>query len=153
MASTSTSVTVHHGHFDSQSRKSPTLAFLEKYALAIDSLDLSSTPCTSFFAPLAVYHDTSGNIHIGASAIWSYISRQFAPFSQIRHDVVEARVIEEEGGREVVYGETLAHFKLRGDEDEIVVPRFFVWTVGRSGEGEGTDGKVLLEQRLFWDTG
>jgi hypothetical protein len=144
---------LHHGPFNETSRANPTLNFIEKYACTIDSLDLSSTPPSSFFSPFAVYHDTKGDVHISAPQIWSYMARQFVPFSQIRHAVQEIRVVPEEEGRDVVYCETLTHFRLHGDEEEIVVPRFFVWVVGKADEGMGTDGRWILETRMFWDTG
>ena len=144
---------VHHGPFDDKARSHPTLNFIEKYSKAVDSLDLTSTPASKFFAPFAVYHDTKGDVHLTASHIWQWTARQFAPFSQIRHDMVEVRVVSEEDGRDVVYCECLTHFRLHGDDTEIVVPRFFIWTVGDAEPGEGTDGRQIHEVRIFWDTG
>ena len=56
-------------------------------------------------------------------------------------------------GRDVIYGEFLTHFWLKGDNDEVVAPRFFVWTVGEAVDGAGTEGLQFVEARLFWDTG
>lgn len=144
---------VHHGPFDESCLQNPTLNFIYKYSKIIDSLDLSTTPASAFFAPFAAYHDTKGDVHITASHIWQWLARSFAPFAQIRHDVVEVRVVSEDDGRDVVYCECLTHFRLHGDEHEIVVPRFFIWTVGDAVPGEGTDGKQIQDVRLFWDTG
>ncbi|RDL39136.1 Uncharacterized protein BP5553_03476 [Venustampulla echinocandica] len=144
---------VHHGAWDHRSRQNPALNFIEKYHLLIDNLELRSTPFSSFFAPFAAYHDTKGNTHVTGSHIWAWLSQQCSPFSQIRHDVVEARVVPDEEGRDIVYWECLTHFQLKGDNNEIVVPRFFVWTIGPAPVGEGTDGRQIHKCRVFWDTG
>ena len=145
---------VHHGPWDSHSRQSQALRFIEKHTLLIDSLNLTSTPSTTFYSPLAMLHDNKGDAHLGGSAIWTRMQRLFAPFSRIYHEVVELRVVPSPGdGRDVVYGEFLTHFWLRGDNDEVVAPRFFVWTLGEAVDGAGTEGLQFLETRSFWDTG
>lgn len=100
-----------------------------------------------------MFHDNKGDAHLGGSAIWDKMQRLFAPFSQIYHEVVEVRVVPSPDGRDVVYGEFLTHFWLKGDNDEVVAPRFFVWTVGEAVDSAGTEGLQFLETRLFWDTG
>ena len=138
------------------SRQSRILRFVEKYTLRIDSLHLSSTPSTTFYSSLAIFHDHKGDAHLGGSAIWQKMQHLFAPFSMIYHEVVEIRVVPCPDGRDTVYAEFLTHFWLKGDGpngEEIVAPRFFVWTVGDAEEGEGTEGLQFLEVRLFWDTG
>ena len=63
-------------------------------------------------------------------------------------------MLPDEEGKVVVYAQFLTYFRLRGDEEEIVAPRFFVITVGGSdGIYEGTDGLQIYDVRLFWDTG
>lgn len=82
------------------------------------------------------------------------MQRLFAPFSRIYHEVVELRVVPStDDGRDVAYGEFLTHFWLRGDNEEVVAPRFFVWTLGEAVDGAGTEGLQFLETRCFWDTG
>lgn len=82
------------------------------------------------------------------------MQRLFNPFDRVHHEMVEARVVSDESGKTVVYAQLLTHFQLRGDEEEIVAPRFFVITVGKAaGMYEGTDGMQIYEVRLFWDTG
>jgi hypothetical protein len=72
----------------------------------------------------------------------------------IHHDLVEARVVPDESGKSVVYAHLSTHFRLRGDTEEVVAPRFFVITVGEAaGIYEGTDGLQIYDVRLFWDTG
>jgi hypothetical protein len=62
-------------------------------------------------------------------------------------------VVEENQGRQIVYGEFVTHFQLKGDEEEILVPRFLIWTLGETeGEG-GAEGLQIQELRLYWDTG
>jgi hypothetical protein len=105
-----------------------------------------------------MFHDHKGDAHLGGSAIWDKMQRLFAPFSRMYHEVVEIRVVPSssgalDGGRGVVYGEFLTHFWLKGDSEEVVAPRFFVWTVGEAVDGAGTEGLQFVEARLFWDTG
>lgn len=62
-------------------------------------------------------------------------------------------MVPDESGKDVVYAHLLTHFRLRGDTEEIVAPRFFVITVGKAaGIYEGTDGMQIYDVRLFWDT-
>ena len=143
----------HRGPWDAHSQKSRALNFIEKYSTKVDSLDLSSTPSNAFYAPFAIFHDTKGDVHITGPQIWEWMKRLFSPFSEIKHEVVELRVMPDSEGRDIVYGEFLTHFRLRGEEDEIVAPRFFVFTVGEAEGGAGTDGLQIHEVRLFWDTG
>jgi hypothetical protein len=143
----------HQGPWDAHSRQSRVLRFIEKYVLKVDSLDLASTPSTTFYSPLAILHDNKGDAHLGGSAIWQGIQRLFAPFSRTFHEVVEIRVVPGADGREVVYGEFLTHFWLKGDSEDIVAPRFFVWTIGEAVDYAGTEGLQFVEARLFWDTG
>ncbi|KAG9234329.1 hypothetical protein BJ875DRAFT_17877 [Amylocarpus encephaloides] len=146
---------VHHGPWDERSRSNPTLNFIEKYQTVIDSLRLHDVPFGNFFSSFSTYHDTKGSVHFTGPQIWYWLQQQFSPFERVRHDVVEMRVVREDEGRDVVYGECLTHFTLKGDVHEIVAPRFFVWTIGEADRerGEGTDGKVIVSCRVFWDTG
>lgn len=142
----------HRGPWDSHSRQSKTLRFVEKYFDTIDSLKVESTPSTAFFAPSAVFHDTKGDVYFSGPHIWDWMKRLFKPFDTILHEVVELRVISE-GDRDVVYGEFMRHFRLRGDKTEIISPTFVVLTVGPAEEGGGTDGLQAYEVSVFWDTG
>jgi hypothetical protein len=148
------SLFTHTGTWNEHSRRSPTLKFIEKYFSKVDSLDLLSSPSSTFYAPSAVLHDTKGNPHFSGPRIWECMQRLFSPFDMIHHEMVEARVIPDESGTTVVYAQLLTRFRLRGDEEEIVAPRFFVITVGKAaGMYEGTDGMQIYDVRLFWDTG
>ena len=69
------------------------------------------------------------------------------------HEVVEVRVVPGADGRDIVYAEFLTHFWLQGDNEDIIAPRFFVWTIGEAEDSEGTDGWQFMEVRVFWDTG
>lgn len=144
---------LHHGPWDVHSRQSRALRFIEKYITTVDSLDLTSTPSSTFYSPLAMLRDNKGDAHLGGAAIWNKVQRLFAPFSCIYHEVVELRVVAGLDGRDVVYGEFLTHFCLRGDEEEVVAPRFFVWKLAEAVDGAGTEGLQLVEARIFWDTG
>lgn len=82
------------------------------------------------------------------------MQRLFSPFDRVQHEMVEARVVPDESGKAVVYAQLSTHFRLRGDDEEIVAPRFFVITIGNAaGMYEGTDGMQIYDVRLFWDTG
>ena len=63
------------------------------------------------------------------------------------------RVIQEGNGKEIVYGELLSYFQVRGDDVDIPVPRLFVWTLGEAEEKGGVEGLQIQEMRLFMDTG
>jgi hypothetical protein len=122
----------HRGPWDAHSKQSRPLNFIEKYSTKVDSLDPSSTPSSEFYAPFATFHDTKGGVHITGPHIWEWMNRLFSPFSQINHEVVELRVMQDSEGRYIIYSEFLTHFRLRGEEDDIVAPRFFVFTLGEA---------------------
>jgi hypothetical protein len=143
----------HSGPFSAESRKHAAFNFLEKYSAIVDSCNLTGTPSSAFYSPVAIFRDTKGDVHIGGDVIWNGMSRLFSPFSKIHHEVVELRVLPGVNGRDVVYAEFLTHFWFRGEEYELKVPRFFVFTIGKAEEGTGTDGLQFEEVRLFWDTG
>jgi hypothetical protein len=149
------SIFTHHGPWNDHSRQSPTLRFIEKYINRIDSLDLSSTPSSAFYSPFAELHDTNGDVYTSGPHIWGCLKRLFTPFDRINHDVIEIRVVPDGSGKDVVYAQFLTRFRLRGDEEEVVAPRFFVFSVGEAeAEGlGGTDGLQIFELRVFWDTG
>ncbi|KAH6682582.1 hypothetical protein B0J14DRAFT_128159 [Halenospora varia] len=150
----------HHGPWSARSRSNPALHFIEKYLSTIDSFPQTSSsppPSSTFFSPFATYHDTKGSVHLTGSQIWTYLLTQLSPFSSIRHEIVEFRSLIDEDGRDIVYGETIGHFRLRSEGEggeEISCPRFFVWTLGMPGqEGEGWGERVCYDCRVFWDTG
>ncbi|PMD23584.1 hypothetical protein NA56DRAFT_746605 [Hyaloscypha hepaticicola] len=147
------SLFAHHGPFNEDSRRSPALKFIEEYFSQVDALDFLSIPSSTFYHPSAILHDTKGNPQSSGPRIWQCMERLFCPFDMIHHDLVEARVVPDESGKDVVYAHLLTHFRLRGDTEEIVAPRFFVITVGKAaGIYEGTDGMQIYDVRLFWDT-
>ncbi|KUJ18305.1 uncharacterized protein LY89DRAFT_684228 [Mollisia scopiformis] len=143
----------HRGVWDEHSRQSPILRFLEKYQHHIDSIDIRSTPWSKFYSCDAIFHNTRGDVWISGSHIWRKIAALFEPFDRIFHEVIELRVIPEEDGKYVAYTEFLTHFRLKGDKNEVTAPRFFVFIVGAAEDGEGTDGLVIHELSVFWDTG
>jgi len=92
----------------------------------------------------------------GAQQIWAWMQGLFAPFSSIRHNGVHFCAISnsEADGTDVVYAEFLTTFSFAGDLEPVHVPRFFVFTIGKSAEGEaGFAGLQIRDVRLFWDTG
>jgi hypothetical protein len=142
----------HRGPWDTHSRLSPALSFLEQYYQTIDSLSLSSVPSSKFYAQDAIFRGAKGDLSISGPNIWGCMQRNLSTFEKIRHEVVECRVVEEEqekGRSCVVYAEFLTHFRLNGDEEEVVAPRFFVFRI----RDEGKEGLRIGEVRLFWDTG
>ncbi|KAL5321728.1 hypothetical protein ACEPPN_009690 [Leptodophora sp. 'Broadleaf-Isolate-01'] len=132
-SSTSTSETsliTHRGPWDAHSRQYKSLRFLERYLDTLDESKLKSTPCTTFFSPNAVFHDTKGDVYLSGSHIWAWMKRLFAPFESVTHEIVEVRVIPETEDRVVVYGEFVRHFRMRGDKTDIVSPMFCIVTIG-----------------------
>ncbi|KAH9213360.1 hypothetical protein DL95DRAFT_390486 [Leptodontidium sp. 2 PMI_412] len=155
-SSTSTSETsliTHRGPWDAHSRQYKSLRFLERYLDTLDESKLKSTPCTTFFSPNAVFHDTKGDVYLSGSHIWAWMKRLFAPFESVTHEIVEVRVIPETEDRVVVYGEFVRHFRMRGDKTDIVSPMFCIVTIGPAECEGGTDGLQIYEASVFWDTG
>ncbi|KAH7350985.1 hypothetical protein BKA65DRAFT_499498 [Rhexocercosporidium sp. MPI-PUGE-AT-0058] len=129
-SSSEMSLITHRGPWDAHSRQYKTLRFLESYLNTLDESKLKSTPCTTFFSPNAVFHDTKGDVYLSGSHIWAWMKRLFAPFELVTHEIVEVRVIPETEERFVVYGEFVRHFKLRDGRANIVSPMFSIVTIG-----------------------
>ncbi|KAE8445508.1 hypothetical protein EG329_013398 [Mollisiaceae sp. DMI_Dod_QoI] len=147
------SIFTHRGPWDEHSRQSRTLRFLEKYLQQIDSLNIAAHPWSAFYSQDALFHDTRGDVYISGDHIWTWLRRNFSPFEKSLHEVIELRVIPDEDGKHVVYGEFLTHLRLKEDKHDVVAPRFFVFIVGRADSGKGTDGLQIREASVFWDTG
>ena len=138
----------HTGPWDKHSRSSPPLVFLESYFSQVDALNTPPLPASTFYAPLAICHDTKGFTHIGSEHIWSYIFRLLAPFDKVDHEVVSLSVWNAVEKR-VVHAEFMTRFWFRGEEDEVVVPQLFVFEiVERDMEGEGW---WIERVKAFWD--
>src|ERR1039457_3480831 len=114
------SVFTHRGPWNEASRQSPALRFIEQYASIVDSLDLSTTPYSAFYSPSAIFHYTNGDVYTSGPQIWEWMKRLFSPFDKLQHELVEVRVISETDESQVVYGNFLTHFRLKGDVEEIV---------------------------------
>lgn len=57
---------------------------------------------------------------------------------------------DQDPGQQIVYAQFVQHFLLKGDldEEEILVPKFAIYTLG---EGEGEEGLQIQEVRQFYD--
>jgi hypothetical protein len=146
------SVFTHHGIFDAHSRQSRALRFIESYQQKLETLDFSS-PSSDFFAANSIFHNTKGDVYISGPHIWACHAKELVAFDQARHELVEARVVTECEDREVIYGEFVTNFRLKGIPEEIAVPRFMVWIVAAAEQGKGTNGLQIQEASVFWDTG
>lgn len=136
-------VFTHTGVWSAHSRSHPALSFLEKYGSKVDNRDLSG-PSSAFYSPTALFHDKDNTIYNGGERIWAWMHELFAPFERIWHELIAARLIEEQGGGRTVYEEYLARFRLIGDPDPVIVPRFFVSVVEKVEGRGGRDGWVVV---------
>lgn len=143
------SLITHRGPWDAHSRQYKILRFLERYLDTLDEKKIKSTPCTTFFSPNAVFHDTKGDVYLSGSHIWAWMKRLFAPFDSVTHEIVEVRAIPETEERVVVYGEFVRHFKLKNDRTDIVSPMFCIVTIGPA---EVSTFSISLEGELHSDT-
>ncbi len=153
----------HLGPWDSATRQIPAVAFVEKYASTVDSLDLSG-PFYNFFAPGAKFYNTDGIVYDGGGAIWSWMKRLFGVFSAVHHDIQSIRLIK--AGAEEWRPESEAHwviletttlFSMKSPTvagDPIEVRRLLSFLVGKSEvDGQGTDGLQILQAKVWWDSG
>ncbi len=143
---------LHRGPWNQISRQSPALKFLEKHFATVDALDFDSSPSSKFYAPNAIFHDTKGDVYISGPNIWNRTKRLLAPFSKVRHEVVEIRVISTPNEKDTVYAEFVTHFRLKGDESDVVAPRLFIFTISEAESPDATDGLQIHDMSLFWDT-
>ncbi|TAQ90316.1 hypothetical protein B7494_g1353 [Chlorociboria aeruginascens] len=145
---------VHEGPYpDDHSRQNHALRFLEHYAQKINSAEYSGS-YLPYYHPDAVFHDATGVDYVGGEAIWTWIRGLFAPFEKIYMEGKHILVIAKPDGTHVIYCEWLAHFWLKGHQEDITIPRSMVFTLGRAeGDGEaiGFEGLQILDVRLYYD--
>ncbi|KAJ2976657.1 hypothetical protein NQ176_g4816 [Zarea fungicola] len=156
-------MSTHHGHWDSSTREIPALAFIEKYANTVDSLDLTAYPFHDWYAPDSVFYNGDGISYRGGNAIWSWMKGLFSPFTAVHHQVECIRLFHEQVDfqnakidAETIILETSTVFTVKGLEPRdqpIVVPRLLQFTVGASQvAGQGTDGMQIFVAKAWWDT-
>ena len=60
--------------------------------------------------------------------------------------------IDRHGSLYTVNAEFMVKFYLRSDPEPVLVPRMFVFEIGRSVSDDGYDGLQFVQVKLYWDT-
>ncbi len=139
------------------------MAFVEKYANQVDSLNISS-PFHEWYAPSCRFYNTNGAVYDGGDVIWGWMRTLFGAFSAVAHDIhkvllVQATAEEFDPARKAAWVvlETTTAFEMKSPVlagEPIAVPRLLSFLVGKSEvEGQGTDGLQILQAKTWWDSG
>jgi len=153
----------HNGPYpDAHSQQSPALRFLANYTARIDSADYACS-YLPYYHPDAVFHDATGVDYIGGAAIWTWITKLFAPFSRIYMETRHCLVVSRPDGTHTIYCEWFAHFWLKdvkeenGEQKKVIIPRGMVFELGPA-EGDGSEGGEvgfeglqIRSARLYYD--
>lgn len=152
----------YQGSWNADTRTVPALAFVEKYALTVDALDLTA-PFSDWYAPNSVFHNSDGITYRGGGEIWTWMKSLFSPFSALHHQVERIHAFDEEttfkgaavsATRIILEAKTAFTVKGLPGDTPIVVPRLLQFLVGASEEDDqGTDGLQILEASVWWDSG
>jgi hypothetical protein len=152
----------HIGPLDSSTRASPTLAFFEKYASQVDSMDLSA-PFHAWYAPTAQFYNADGVVYDGGDAIWTWMHALFGQFEKVQHDIKIIRLLpsvskdesKTEKSGDLVLSDCVTTFWMKPplNGDGITVPRMLSFLIGEAEvKGQGTDGLQILEAKAWWDS-
>ncbi|RFU26288.1 hypothetical protein B7463_g10043, partial [Scytalidium lignicola] len=145
----------HKGDFNSQTKENRALRFVHKYIKAVTS-DLSLPyPDTKFYAPSAIFYDTTNVTYTGAEAIKTWMLKLFSPFDKVELRGMSFVVIDETTETGALYTatvETMVKFFVKGDPEPILVPRLFVFEIRDSVSDNGFDGLQFFNVKLYWDT-
>ncbi|KAK9481816.1 hypothetical protein V1527DRAFT_478410 [Lipomyces starkeyi] len=119
----------HKGDFDGQRRR---------------SLPYSNT---KFYAPSAIFFDTTNVTYVGAAAIKTWMLALFLLSTNLL-------VIDESTETKALYTaivETMVNYFVKGDPVPISVPRIFVFEIMDSESEDGFDGLQFFDIKLYWD--
>ncbi|OCL12948.1 hypothetical protein AOQ84DRAFT_417556 [Glonium stellatum] len=162
MSATTTTVLTYPTSYTPTTRLQPSLTFLELYTAKVDSLDLSG-PSTAYYSPNAIFYNTDGTVYSGGTAIWTWMRGLFGPFAALKHNILSIRLtqgveVEGLGKGDLAVLETQTSFWLKGpdgarQEEPVVVPRLLSFLVGEAEDGLGTQGRWIVEGKVWWDTG
>jgi len=145
----------HIGNFYQHTKESRALRFVYKYIKAVsDDLSLPYSP-TKFYAPDAVFFDTTNVTYNGATAIKMWMLKLFSPFDKVSLEGMSFVVIDESTDGKTLYTamvETMVKYFVKSDPKPISVPRLFVFQIEDSKSEDGFDGLQFFNVKLYWDT-
>lgn len=140
------------------------LSFLGRYNDKVDSLDLSGS-YHDYYAPSCKFYNTNGAVYDGGEAIWTWMKGLFGVFDTVRHEHKSIRIFpaaaeewDPASNAQWVFIDSTTFFQFAKkpsgpDQDEIQMPRFLCFLVGKSEvEGQGTDGLQILQAKVWRDT-
>lgn len=124
-----------------------------KYAVDF-SIAKTTTPPTKYYASSATLVNTDRSIIHGAKEIWDYYIDLYGQFERCAHDVISIVVLSDEtSGKHTVIIETTNNLHLKGGRGIVPLPQAFVYEIGKSEEGCGTDGLQIWQLNCYFDRG
>ncbi|KAK9481779.1 hypothetical protein V1527DRAFT_478567 [Lipomyces starkeyi] len=144
----------HKGDFDGHTKENRAVRFVHKYIAEV-SADLSLPYSdTKFYAPSAIFFDTTNVTYVGAAAIKTWMCALFSPFDKVSLHALSLIVIDESTETKALYTaivETMVNYFVKGDPLPISVPRIFVFEIRDSESEDGFDGLQFFDIKLYWD--
>lgn len=131
----------------------PVLSWYMKYAVDF-SIAKTTTPPTKYYASSATLVNTDRSIIHGAKEIWDYYIDLYGQFERCAHDVISIVILSDEtSGKHTVIIETTNNLHLKGGRGIVPLPQAFVYEIGKSEEGCGTDGLQIWQLNCYFDRG
>ena len=145
----------HKGDWSSHTEVNRAVRFVHAYADDVTvNLDLNSSD-TKFYAPSAVFFDTTNVTYTGAHAIKKWMRELFSKLDKLEADPKSFLVVDESTADKALYtvnAEFNFRYFVKGDPRPIVVPRMFVFEIRDKESEDGFDNLQFFDIKLFWDT-
>jgi hypothetical protein len=145
----------HKGDWSSHTEENRALRFIHAYTEDVTgNLDLNSSD-TKFYAPTAVFFDTTNVTYTGADAIKKWMRELFSKLDKLEADPKSFLVIDESTASKKLYtvnAEFNFRYFVKGDPSPIVVPRMFIFEIRNKESEDGFDDLQFFDIKLYWDT-
>ena len=128
----------------------PVLKFYQQYSVGFDNL--YNTDPLRFYATLSTITFPDGAVLQGASKIWAFYQQIYGSFGKTTGECLSMHIFADEAtGTYTLHIELIRSLHGRGDGDEVKVPQYFVYSIGKADPGAGTDGLQIRGVRCYYD--
>jgi hypothetical protein len=145
----------HKGDWSPHTEENRALRFIHAYVGDVTgNLNLDSSD-TKFYAPSAVFFDTTNVTYTSAGAIKKWMRQLFSKVDKLEADAKSFLVIDESTSYKTLYtvnAEFNFRYFVKGDPSPILVPRMFVFEIRDKESEDGFDDLQLYDVKLYWDT-
>ena len=128
----------------------PVLKFYQKYSVGFDNL--YHTDPLRFYADSSTITFPDGKVLQGASKIWVFYQQIYGSFGKTTGECLSLHLLSDEAtGTYTLHMELIRSLRGREDGNEVKVPQYFVYSIGKADPGAGSDGLQIHGVRCYYD--